>query len=128
MPEHATFLWNELVTSDQTKCGEFYSALLGWSRREVDAGPLGVYTLFQKGGKNVAGMMNPTVDYTRNRSPAWYCYVAVDDVDACASRVTQLGGTLIVPPHDVAGVGRVCMLADPTGAAVRLMTPHGQQE
>ena len=123
MSEHGTFLWNELVTSDQKKSGEFYSSLLGWIRRQVDAGPFGTYTLFQHDGKDVAGMMNPTIDYTRSRPPSWYAYIAVDDVDACASRVEQLGGKIIEPPGDVPGVGRVCMLADPTGAVVRLMTP-----
>ncbi len=123
MVEHGTFIWNELITTDQKKSGDFYSELLGWSRREVDAGPLGTYTVFQKDGKDVAGMMNPTVDYTQSRPPSWYAYIAVNDVDALASRVTQLGGKIIVPPHDVPGVGRVCMLADPTGAVVRLMTP-----
>lgn len=123
MAEHGTFMWNELVTQDQKKSADFYSALLGWSRREVDSGPFGIYTIFQQNGKNVAGMMNPTIDYTRSRPPCWYAYIAVDDVDACASRVTQLGGKIIEPPGDVPGVGRVCMLADPMGATVRLMTP-----
>jgi predicted enzyme related to lactoylglutathione lyase len=123
MVEHGTFIWNELITTDQKKSGDFYSELVGWSRREVDAGPLGTYTVFQKDGKDVASMMNPTVDYTQSRPPSWYAYISVDDIDTLASRVTQLGGEIIVPPQDVPGVGRVCMLSDPTGAVIRLMTP-----
>lgn len=123
MAAHGTFMWNELVTSDQKKCGEFYSALLDWNRREVDSGPFGTYTVFQQNGQAVAGMMNPTIDYTRSRPPCWYAYIAVEDVDACAARVIQLGGKIIEPPGDVPGVGRVCMIADPSGATVRLMTP-----
>jgi uncharacterized protein len=121
--EHGTFLWNELETPDQKTAAEFYNRLLGWTRREIDAGPFGTYTLFQHDGKDVAGMMNPTTDYSRSRGAAWNAYIAVDDVDACASRVAQLGGRLIAPPHDVPDVGRVCMLADPTGAVILLMTP-----
>ena len=123
MTKYGTFIWNELVTSDQKASGKFYSELLGWSRREVNAGAFGTYTIFQHAGKDVAGMMNPTIDYTRFRPPCWYAYIAVADVDACASRVTQLGGKIIEPPGDVPGVGRVCMIADPTGATLRLMTP-----
>ncbi len=123
MEASGTFIWNELVTSDQEGSGTFYSELLGWSRREVEAGSLGTYTLFQRNGKDVAGMMNPTIDYTRSRPPCWYAYIAVDDVDACAARVAELGGKVIDPPSSVPGVGRVCMIADPTGATVRLMTP-----
>ena len=124
MTEHeGTFIWNELVTPDQKKSGAFYSELLGWSLREVDAGPAGTYTLFQKDGKEVAGMMNPTIDYTRSRPACWYAYIAVEDVDACAARAAELGGQIIDPPGDIPGVGRICMIADPTGAPVRLMTP-----
>lgn len=123
MAEHGTFFWNELETPDQETAGEFYCQLLGWTRHEVDAGPFGVYTLFQRNGKDVAGMMKPTTDHSRMRGPAWNAYVAVDDVNACASHVADLGGRLIVPPHDVPDVGRVCMLADPTGAVLLLLTP-----
>ncbi len=123
MIEHGTFMWNELVTSDQKKCGTFYSELLGWTLREVDAGPFGTYTLFQKDGKDVAGMMNPTSDHSRYRHACWYAYIAVDDVDACSSRVELLGGKIIEPPAMVPGVGRVCMLSDPKGAVILLMTP-----
>lgn len=123
MSRHGTFIWNELVTTDQKRCGEFFGELLGWTVEEVDMGPLGTYTLFQQDGKEVAGMMNPTTDYSRSQPPRWMAYVAVDDIDACAKRVVELGGEVIAPPEDVPGVGRVCMIADPSGAAVCLMTP-----
>lgn len=123
MTKHGTFIWNHLVTSDQRKSADFYCDLLGWTRREVQAGPFGTYTIFQRDGEDVAGMMNPTIDYTRSRPPNWYAYVAVDDVNACATRVVQLGGTVIEPPHDVPGVGRICLLTDPMGAPLTLMTP-----
>ncbi len=123
MVENGTFFWNQLVTTDQKTSGDFYSGLLGWSRKEVDAGPFGLYTMFQQNGKDVAGMMNPTTDYSRSRPSWWQGFIAVADVDACASRVPQLGGTVIEPPHDVPGVGRACMVADPIGAVVQLMAP-----
>ena len=122
-PANGPFVWHHLVTTDQAKSGAFYSELLGWIRREVDAGPFGTYTIFQRDGENIAGMMKPTIEYTRSRPPSWYTYVSVDDVNACAARVAQLGGTVIEPPHDVPGVGRVCLIADPMGAPITLMTP-----
>ncbi len=128
MPEHGTFFWNQLVTTDQKKSGDFYCGLLGWSRREVDDGPFGLYTLFQNNGRDVGGMMNPTTDFSQSRPSWWQAFIAVADVDACTSRVIELGGTVIEPPQDVPGVGRACLLADPMGAPVCLMTPlsaHG---
>jgi len=111
------------VTTDQAKSGEFYSQLLGWTRRVVDAGPFGTYTIFQRDENDIAGMMNPTIEYTRSRPSSWYAYVAVDDVDASAARVVQLGGAVIEPPHNIPGVGRACLIADPVGAPITLMTP-----
>jgi hypothetical protein len=60
MTTQSPFIWHELVTPDQEKSGTFFSQLFGWTRKEVDAGTFGIYTLFQKGGQDVAGMMNPT--------------------------------------------------------------------
>ena len=54
------FIWHELVTPDQNRSGTFFSELFGWNMKEVDAGQFGTYTLFQKDGLDVAGMMNPT--------------------------------------------------------------------
>lgn len=122
-----TFIWNELITPDQQKCGDFYAALLDWSRKEVE-GPVGPYTLFRKNGKDVAGMMNPETEYSRARPPFWSAYIAVDDIDACVARVPALGGEIIAPPVDVPGIGRVCMLADPMGAPICLMTPEPPKE
>jgi predicted enzyme related to lactoylglutathione lyase len=123
MNQDATFIWNELVTTDQQACGAFYSALLGWTRKEVDMGPIGTYTVFQQNGRDVAGMMNPATEFSRARPPFWSAYIAVEDIDACAARVTGLGGQVIAGPEDIPDVGRVCLLTDPSGAPVCLMTP-----
>ena len=96
MTNHGTFIWNELDTPDQKASGTFFSALLGWTRKEIDAGAFGTYTLFQQHGKDVAGMM-PT-DASPARGTRWQAYIAVSDVDACALRVAELGGKVVVPP------------------------------
>lgn len=126
MPEPSPFIWNELVTADQRTSGAFFAQLLGWTRKEVDAGPFGTYTLFQKGGNDVAGMMNPTPD-TTGKGSFWHAYLAVDNVDECAGRARSLGGSVQVAPHDVPDFGRVCVVADPTGAEAHLVQPLKQQ-
>lgn len=120
MPEQHPFVWHELVTDDQMSSGAFFGQLFGWGRKEVDAGPFGTYTLFQKNGKDVAGMMSPTPD-TPGEGSYWHAYIAVDDVDACAARVPSLGGSVLVAPHDVPEFGRVCAVADPSGAVAHLV-------
>jgi hypothetical protein len=88
----------------------------------VDAGSFGTYTLFQKDGRDIAGMMNPTAD-TPGKGAFWHSYIEVENVDACAEQASQLGGRVVVPPHDVPDVGRICVVADPTGAVAHLMQP-----
>ncbi|MEW8201908.1 MAG: VOC family protein [Candidatus Thiodiazotropha endolucinida] len=122
MPEHNPFIWQELVTTDQELSGVFFSKLLGWTMKEVDAGEFGKYTLFQKEGHDIAGMMNPTPD-TPGEGSYWHSYVAVDNIDACAKNAAHLGGKVLVPPYDVPDVGSVCVVSDPTGAVIHLMQP-----
>ena len=122
MENERPFIWHELVTSDQKKSGKFFCELLDWKSSEVDAGDFGVYTLFKKGNTDVAGMMNPTQD-TPGKGSYWHSYIAVEDVDLCVDKTPKLGGKVIVQPHDVPDVGRICIVEDPTGAIAHLMQP-----
>lgn len=122
MPEQSPFVWHELVTPDQASSGAFFSKLFGWTRAEVDAGPFGIYTLFHKNGQDIAGMMNPTPDAPAKGS-FWHSYIAVEDIEECARRSPLLGGSVLMPPHDVPDVGHICIVADPTGAVAHLMQP-----
>jgi len=54
--------------------------------------------------------------------PHWGAYVTVDDVDATARRAEELGGKVLVPPQDIPGVGRFCVVQDPQGAVISAMT------
>jgi predicted enzyme related to lactoylglutathione lyase len=98
---------------------------LGWTRKEVDAGEMGTYTLFQKDGRDVAGMMNPTSQspLRGGKESRRHTYIAVDAVDDGAQRIPELGREVLVPPHDVPNIGRTCLIADPFGADVILITP-----
>lgn len=118
----AKFVWNELITPDQDVSGAFFSKLFGWQRQEVDMGTQGTYTLFQDDGNDVAGMMNPATAYSRSRPSFWSAYIEVDDIDSYVAKVEELGGTIIAQPEDIPNVGRVCMISDPRGAPVCLMT------
>jgi predicted enzyme related to lactoylglutathione lyase len=123
MVDTTPFIWHELVTPDQPTSGAFFSQLFGWTSREVDAGPFGTYTLFQSNGRDVAGMMNPTVD-SPGVGAYWHFYIAVSDVAECARRASTLGGKVLVAPYDVPEFGRVCAVSDPTGAVVHLVQPN----
>jgi len=115
------FCWNELLTRDVARAGEFYRTLCGWTAEHMDMGEMGVYTVFKQGEKAAAGMM--AMPPQAEGPCAWLLYVAVEDVDLAAKRIAELGGRLYVQPTDIPGVGRFAVAADPTGAAFAVFKP-----
>jgi uncharacterized protein len=49
--------------------------------------------------------------------PAWTTYLAADDADETAAKITKAGGQLFMDPFDVMDAGRMAIAADPGGAA-----------
>jgi predicted enzyme related to lactoylglutathione lyase len=127
MPEHGSFMWNELATRDVEKAKTFYGELLGWSFRDMDMGPSGTYTMIGNAGKDAGGMMSlAAMGAPDEVPPHWMSYIAVDDVDARTAKVAGLGGQVMREPFDIAGVGRMSVIRDATGAVVCLMTMSEQ--
>ena len=121
MAEHGSFVWNELATSDVEGAKSFFGELLGWSFRDVDMGH-GTYTIVQNAGSDAAGMMSLDNIEAPGVPPHWMSYIAVDDVDARTGKVAALGGKVMREPFDIPNVGRMSVIADPSGAVVCLMT------
>ena len=126
-PKVGSFCWLELGTSDQTAAKKFYSNLFGWTAEDVPMAPDMPYTMFRKDGNDVGGayrLMKEQVD--AHVPPHWMLYVKVESVDASAAKAVKLGGQQIVPPTDIPNVGRFCLISDPAGASISLITlrPH----
>jgi uncharacterized protein len=115
-----TFVWDELLTKDLDAATRFYGDVFGWSAEEVPFEG-GVYTLFKVGEQSVAGTMVPPEDIS---AAIWQTYIGTADVDATTERARELGATVYLEPMSVAGVGRLCALADPGGAVFGLFTPE----
>jgi predicted enzyme related to lactoylglutathione lyase len=81
------------------------------------------YTLFKQDGKDVGGMLQMTAEWAGVK-PHWMAYVAVEDVDACAKKIPELGGKVCVPPTDIS-VGRFAVVEDPAGAVFSIITLKG---
>ncbi len=126
MAQHGTFFWNELVTPDPEAAKTFFAEILGWTSRDVEMPPgpgADTYTIFMAGDKDTAGMFRMAGPVSQGILPHWMAYIAVDDVDAACAKVVGLGGEVKVQPADIPNVGRFCVIADPTGAMVSLITP-----
>lgn len=117
-PLPGTFGWSELATGDTVAAGAFYSGLFGWERKEDEGGL--PYTEFQVAGRSIGGMM-PLAEHHGDAPPHWLPYVMVTDCDGGAGRVGGLGGSLLVPPTDIPGVGRFAVFRDPAGAGLAII-------
>jgi uncharacterized protein len=123
MPAHGQFCWNELATRDLDAAKRFYTELLGWQLKESDAAGM-AYNEIVAGGEHVGGLYQMGPEQPEGPS-RWTAYVAVDDVDERAARVEALGGKLCMPPTDIPNVGRFCVITDPSGASLALITMKG---
>lgn len=110
MANPAEYVWCELVTSDQDAAEAFYADVVGWTME--DAGmPDFRYAMCSVGERPVGGIMTDPEE-----RPRWLGFVAVDDVDAFAARVSEKGGEVRKPAEEIPGGGRFAVVADPQGA------------
>jgi predicted enzyme related to lactoylglutathione lyase len=121
MHANGSFCWNELATTDAEAAQSFYKELLGWQIKESTGGGM-QYNEIVIGDKHVGGIYTMGAECAGGAPPHWMAYVSVDDVDAKARQVRELGGTVCVPPTDIPNTGRFCVINDPTGATLALIT------
>jgi len=118
---HGIFCWYELMTSDAKAAEAYYRDVVGWTAK--DAGmPDHAYTLLSAGDAQIGGLMTLPADAgAAGARPVWNGYIAVDDVDDYAARVTKAGGTIHRAPADIPGIARFAVAADPQGATFMLL-------
>lgn len=118
---HGTFAWNELMTNDVEKAKSFYAAMVGWTYDGMNLSNE-TYWVAKVDGKPVGGIMNMVGVTPPGVPPHWFAYLEVDDVDARTAKLEASGGKIVRPPFDIAGVGRIAIVTDPTGAVMGWMT------
>ena len=115
--EHApgNFCWIELATTDGPGAKKFYSELFDWEAQDIPIGPDMVYTMLKLNGKDV-GALYQKGEQMKQVPTHWASYVSVTSADEIAAKTKALGGTVVQDPMDVMDVGRMAVVADPTGA------------
>lgn len=118
-----SFIWYELMSPDPDASKAFYDAVMRWTIEPQPAGEMDYRMIVAPDG-NVGGVMRLTPEMTSGGArPAWLGYIGVDDVDASVADLTGRGGSVLMPPWDIPGIGRVAMVADQDGVPVYLMRP-----
>jgi predicted enzyme related to lactoylglutathione lyase len=103
------FAWNELATTDLPAARTFYTEVFGWGIDADNSSEGG--TIFTVDGAMVCGAHTAG----EGEFPAWSIWFSVADCDASAAKVTELGGSVLMPPNDMS-FGRGAVVADPHGA------------
>jgi uncharacterized protein len=126
---HGRFCWYELMTADMEAAKAFYADVIGWGTQDASAAT--PYTLFTAEGVSVSGLSAlPQEAMEVGFRPGWLGYVGVDDVDASAARMEQLGGAVHVPPKEIPEISRFAVGVDPQMATIALLQwrkPTGEQ-
>jgi predicted enzyme related to lactoylglutathione lyase len=122
MWSHGSIYWNERMTRDAEATKKFYGDTLGWTY-DVMPLPEGTYWVAKMGAAPVAGIFPLTGPEFDQVPEAWFTYIAVDNADARASKMTAAGGAILRGPFDIPEVGRIIIVKDNLGAMFGLMTP-----
>src|SRR5262245_30229573 len=117
--EPNTYSWSELVTVDVDASKKFYGAVFGWDSETHGDGPM-AYTEWELGGGSVGGMMLKPPMMPAEVPPHWAVYFSVDDADAASARVSELGGSVMMPSMDIEP-GRFSVVSDPSGAVFNII-------
>lgn len=126
--------WNELATRDSAAARAFYETALGWDFEEADSSPSEYWTIrldSKSAGDPYAddhfngGIITMTGQW--GELPAhWTVYFTVADTDATAEKLSDLGGTVSVPPFDTEA-GRMAVVNDPQGGAFSIISMPDQK-
>jgi uncharacterized protein len=120
--KHGDFIWYELMTTDPDAATGFYGSILGWSVAPSEQPDMD-YRVFSAGSEQVGGFMALTPEMTAGGSqPCWAGYIAVDDTDAAADAIKAAGGSVLMGPNDIPGIGRFAFVADPQGVMFYVMS------
>ncbi len=115
IPKAGEVCWRELRTKNLPAALEFYSKLFGWTLEPSKVTGMDYKEIIVNGAA-AGGMMSMEGDDWGEAPPHWANYIAVDNADQTAEKITANGGSVRVPPFDAPGVGRMAMVADPSGA------------
>src|SRR5690242_8361201 len=96
-PQFGAPIWFDLMTSDLDGMRAFYGGIFAWSYVE---GPPDTGTMARLDGLDVAGLGAQPPGATW--PSAWQVFFGVADVEAACAAVTAAGGTLAMPPMDMA--------------------------
>jgi len=111
-------IWHDLITPDLEAAKRFYSALFGWSYRDLS----GSYSVAYSGGEAVGGIFQRPLRSGAQRQPLWLTFIAVGDAGQAARLAEQNGAKILAGPSSRPNRGEQAVLSDPEGAMFGVLT------
>jgi predicted enzyme related to lactoylglutathione lyase len=119
------FVHLELNSTNLAKSKAFYKKLFKWKLSQMKM-PTGPYVMIDVGGRGTGGGM---LKQMMPKTPSlWMPYVAVDDIVASTRKAEKLGATVCKDVTEIAGMGWLSILEDPTGAVFGLWKPKRKRK
>lgn len=113
-----TFCWMDHQSRDRDGAEAFYAAVLGWNITRMPMGESFEYTMLDLAGNPVGGMFQMGDDTPPGVPTRWQMHIAVDDLDATVTHAVDLGAGVLLGSHDVADLGRLAVVIDPSGVPI----------
>jgi len=117
--EPGAMCWHEIATRDGAAADKFYRSLFPYEMQQIGDGKGFDYTMWSLDNHPVCGRMQMT-DEWKGIPPCWMTYFVVENCDASAKKVVELGGKLNHGPFD-SPHGRIAVVTDPYGAGFSII-------
>lgn len=112
------FCWVDVAARDIAKETNFFKQTLNWDVREIPM-PQGAYPMIFVGDSAVGGFMD-LQRLAKGTPPHLAATIRVDKIDKAFALALKSGAREISKPSEVGDMGKIAVIADPTGAAVNL--------
>jgi predicted enzyme related to lactoylglutathione lyase len=106
---------------DVEAAARYYGELFGWDYVDSDG-----FLTARLRGRDVAAVAPIAPGFDPPPPPAWITQVSVETADGAAERVERAGGRVVAGPLEFA-IGRMYVIADPSGAVLNAWEPATRQ-
>jgi predicted enzyme related to lactoylglutathione lyase len=113
-PTDGSFFWMEYLARDPNAAAGFYTRTFGYERSVTDRLGMSEYIVLSRGRARAGVLQAPKPEMR----PTWLPYVMVTDPSDLITKVSSLGGTVLLEPRADVRRGSLAVVMDPSGAIV----------
>lgn len=114
------FCWVDVAVDNVPAAKEFYGKMFGWEGKDNEMDGMN-YIMMMHGETGMAGMYELTPQMREmNVPPCWMSYIATDNIPSTLEKITNAGGTVIMPETPAGEFGKMALATDAEGAVFQL--------